>query len=215
MTKFKALTKKQKIEHIWEYYRLHIIGSIVGIIFLTNILVTIFSPRPPAPAAQIVIVGKLVQDDEKIASLTSEMEHIIGDGEDQRIELSFLPVDWAEYSQLTMGMEQKLMVMLHTKEIDVFGLEKERFASYVESLEESMFEPLDDIPALAKILEQNKENLMKVKFEDQEQEKVYGIFVKDNIKLKKIGLGDDFLITIPIVSENKDNAVKVIQWLYE
>ena len=66
-----------------------------------------------------------------------------------------------------------------------------------------------------KVLEENKENLMKVKFEDQEQEKVYGIFVTNNIKFRDMGLGEEFLITIPVVSENKDNAVKVIQWLYE
>ena len=215
MTKFKALTKKQKIEHIWEYYRFHIIGTILGIIFLTNLLVTIFSPRPPAPAANVVIIGKVWHDDEKIASLTSKMEHIIGYDEDERVEINFFPVNWEEQSQLTMGMEQKLMVMLYSKEIDVYGLEKERFFSYVKNLEETMFESLEDIPALASILEENKDKLAKVSFGEEEEEKVYGIFINDNIKFKDMGLGEDFLITIPIVSENKDNAVKVIQWLYE
>jgi len=215
MTKFKALTRKEKIEHIWEYYKFHIIGTIVTTIFLINLLVTIFSPKLPEPGAHVVMIGSLAQDDEKTASLTSEMEHIIGDGEDERVKLTFFSVNWEETSQLTIGMEQKLMVMLHTREIDILGLEKQRFDVYAKNLDESMFESLEDISTLEKILEQNQDNLVKVKFGDEEEEKVYGIFVKDNIKFKKMGLGDDFIMTIPVVTKNKDNAVKVIQWLYE
>lgn len=215
MTKFKQLTKKEKVEHIWEYYRFHIIGTIVGVFFMVNLLVTIFGPKPPEPAANLVIVGGYVGNEEKVDKFKSDIANIIDEGENGTVDLNILSVNWEEHSELTMAMEQKFMIMFQTKELDVLILEREKFDTYVKNLESTLYQPLETIPELAEILAANEDNLVRCKFLDDETEKVYGLFVKDNIKLKEIGLRDDFIITIPIVTEKRDNAVEVIRWLYE
>ena len=215
MTKFKALTKKEKIEHIWEYYRFHIIGSIIGIFFIANMLVTVFGPKPPEPVANVVIAGSYVGDDEKIDQFRNDIENIIDQGGNGKVNLNILSVNWEHQSEMTMAMEQKFMIMFQMREVDVLLLEKEKFDSYVDKLDSTMYQPLESIPELAQILEANKDNLVMRKFPDDAGERVYGLFVKDNIKLKDMGLGDNYIISIPVVANNPDHAAEVIKWLYE
>ena len=215
MTKFKALTKKEKVEHIWEYYRLHIIGTMAGVFFVVSILMTIFGPKPPEPAADLVIVGGYVGHEEKVAQFKSDIEDIIDQGEEGKVNVNIMTVIWEEQSEVTMAMEQKLMLMFQTRELDVLILEKEKFDIYVNNLDSTLCQPLESIPELAQILEDNQESLVRRKFRDDDTEKIYGISVKDNIKLKEIGLQDDFIVVIPIVAKNTENAVEVIKWLYE
>ena len=215
MTKFKALTKKEKVEHIWEYYRLHIIGTMAGVFFVVSILMTIFGPKPPEPAADLVIVGGYVGHEEKVDQFKSDIEDIIDQGEEGKVNVNIMTVNWEEQSEVTMAMEQKLMLMFQTRELDVLILEKEKFDIYVNNLDSTLCQPLESIPELAQILEDNQESLVRRKFRDDDTEKIYGISVKDNIKLKEIGLQDDFIVVIPIVAKNTENAVEVVKWLYE
>lgn len=212
MSKFQELTRKEKIEHIWEYYKFHIIATAVGVFFVIQLLVLIFGPKPPKPLANVVIMGRYIHDDEKIDEFTNQIENIIDGGEIGKVELNMFPVDWSQSSQLTMAMEQKLMLMMQAKEIDVLIVEKEKFDAYTANNDYSGFVALDEIEELKEILESNKNNLIQ---NNHNENKVYGISTINNIKLQELGVGSNFIISIPMISENRDHAVKVIEWMYE
>ena len=52
-------------------------------------------------------------------------------------------------------------------------------------------------------------------FPEDVNEKVYGLFVGDNIKLKNIGIAKNYVISIPVLAKNPDYAAEVIEWLHE
>lgn len=215
MTKFKQLTKKEQIEHIWEYYKWHIIGSIFGVVLITHLLITIFGPKPPKPATNIVIMGKYIQEEEKVFDFKQGIQSILDEETKGQVEINDFPVDWAESSPLTMAMEQKLLLMFQAKEIDILVIEKEKFDAYLQYNEESPFEALDTEELLIPILENNKDKLIKHKFANSNKEQVYGLSVQGNPKLEGIGLNSDFIIAIPVVASNREYAVKCVEWIYK
>ncbi len=216
MTTFQKLTKKEKVEHIWEYYRYHILGGAFAIFIVSSLLIQVFGPQPPEPLASVVVMGVYAQDMDKVDQLKKEMESIIeGDGEFGPVELSMHQVDFNSNSPMDAAMNQKLMLMFQAKEIDVLIVEESKFDSYIENIEYGIYESLEDQPELKEILEANQENLVRRIPNGETIEKVYGLSSRNNIKLKSVGLGDDFVISVPAISDKKDNAFKVIKWLYE
>ncbi|HHX60392.1 MAG TPA: hypothetical protein GX707_06605 [Epulopiscium sp.] len=215
MTKFQKLTKKEKVEHIWEYYRFHILGGIIVVFMLSSLLFEIFGPQPPKPVVNVVIMGMYAHDDENVEKFKKEIEDIIDNGEQGKVEVNMFQVDWDSGSQMDMAMNQKLMLMFQAKEIDVMIIEENKYDSYIVNLEEGIYESLEDALELTQVLEDNKDKLVKRKLANDPQEKVYGLYAKDNIKLQSIGLKDDYVVSIPTISQHKDNAFKTIKWLYE
>lgn len=215
MTKFQKLTKKEKAEHIWEYYRFHIIGGAIAVFMLSSLLFHIFGPRPPEAAAQVVIMGLYDSDEENIDNLKKEIADIIGDGELGKVEVDMFPVNWDSASPMDMAMNQKLVLMFQAKEIDVMIIEEDKYNSFIANIQEGIYESLDDKPVLLEILEDNKDALVKRKLEGDTIEKVYGLYAKDNIKLQSIGVQENYIVSIPKTSDKKENALKTLKWLYE
>ena len=64
-----GMTLKQKINHIWYYYRLHIIGSIVLIGMVTSFIYT--SMNSKIPVLNVTLLGKYA-DAAKIETLQNK-----------------------------------------------------------------------------------------------------------------------------------------------
>lgn len=215
MTKFQKLTRKEKVEHIWEYYRFHILGGGLALFMLGSLLFQIFGPQPPKPAASVVIMGMYSHDEDKVEKFKGDIENIINNGETGQVEVDMYPVDWDSMSPMDAAMNQKLVLMFQAREIDVMIIEEKKYNSFISNIEETIYENLQDEPELAKILEDNEAALVKRKLDGDTKEGVYGLSVKDNMKLQSIGLNDDYIVSIPVVTDNRENAIKTIQWLYE
>ncbi len=69
--KFKKLSRKERLEYIWDYYRYHILG-IVGAVFLAVIL---FPKSTPEPLLQIVLVNHELTSPFREESFTDYLEH--------------------------------------------------------------------------------------------------------------------------------------------
>lgn len=144
MTKFQKLTKKEKVEHIWEYYRYHIIGGVIGVFMTYSLLMTIFGPKPPEPAVNIVVMGIYVQDSEKIDKFKEEIKDIIENDEERKVEVNMFPVDWESSSPMDIAMNQKLVLMFQAKEIDIMIIEEPKFDSFIMNVEEGIYESLEE-----------------------------------------------------------------------
>lgn len=215
MTKFQMLTKKEKVEHIWEYYRYHILGGAFTLFLIVSLAIQIFGPQPPEPAVSVVVMGVYAQDADKIQALKEDLENIIDNGENGPVELYMAQVDWNSTSPMDVAMNQKLMLMFQAQEIDVMIVEEDKFNTYIVNVDEPIYESFEGKPDISELLEANPEILVKRKLKGDTQEKTYGLYSKGNAKLASIGLGDDFVVSVPIISPKKENAFKVIKWLYE
>lgn len=217
MTKFQKLTNKEKIEHIWEYYRYYILGSIIGIYAIYSMAMSIFGPKPPEPLVNVVIMGLYREDRDQIDEFKKGMEELFIQDEDEegKVGLNMFQVDWDAATPMDVAMEQKLVLMFQAREMDVMIIQESKFNSFLANVEEAMYEPLEGQPELMSLLDENPDKLVMKKLPGDSKEKIYGIHTKDNKKLQALGIGEGYIISIPIVSENKDNAFKIVKWLLE
>ena len=57
---FKDLSKKKKFEYIWDYYKLHIIGTILAVLALSSLIYTMFIRIPDTNFCGVAIYGQFL-----------------------------------------------------------------------------------------------------------------------------------------------------------
>jgi hypothetical protein len=121
---FKEMTFAEKREHIWEYYRLHILGGVIVLAVLGNILYGIFNP-PPATYAQVTLTGQVYAPEEAMNSLCALLGETLALNPEAEEIQSFVYTTLEgldiEYQQ---AMMQRFSVMVAASEIDVLLTEE-------------------------------------------------------------------------------------------
>jgi len=126
--KLKEMTLKEKIEYIWEYYKIHIISAVIVIFIAGSIINGILNPPVPAYAGvafyetylgedfeaefTATLNGALVED----TSIETVYAHFLLSGGDPSVE---------------MALSQKLMAMLVSHELDVIVIETEMIERFI------------------------------------------------------------------------------------
>lgn len=134
---FKELTFKQKVNHIWEYYRWYILSFIIGAAVISSLVISIFTPQE-VHDVDIVLAGKMNYDETQPEVVKSYKEMFNAD-------LGLSIVDWDNMGEMGMAMLQKIPLLVKTDELDVLGLEPMMFESYTRQLGADMFVPLETI----------------------------------------------------------------------
>ena len=73
---FKDLSKKKKLEYIWDYYKLHIIGTILAVLALSSLIYTMFIRIPDTNFCGVAIYGQFLSalnTDKMTADLNKEL----------------------------------------------------------------------------------------------------------------------------------------------
>lgn len=73
---FKDLSKKKKFEYIWDYYKLHIIGTILAVLALSSLIYTMFIRIPDTNFCGVAIYGQFLSalnTDKMTADLNKEL----------------------------------------------------------------------------------------------------------------------------------------------
>ena len=110
---FKNMTFAEKIKHLWYYYKIH---TIISVILLASIIGTVISfATRERYDLEVVYFGSRVFEDGRIDRLEEEIEKVIGDANgDGEINVNFVinTVDTSEESQYLATMVQKMNVDL-------------------------------------------------------------------------------------------------------
>ena len=136
--KFEEMNKKQKIAHIWDYYRYHILAVIIAIAVLGALGKTILFPEPP-DAVDIMFAGQMYVD-ETSTQLVDQFK------EEYPAGLDLTNVNWESDPQISSIMFQKIPLLLTTNELDVMGIATKTGERFAQIYWEDMFMPLEDIP---------------------------------------------------------------------
>lgn len=210
--KFKELTRKEKVEYIWEYYKLHIFAGIFVLIVIGSFLnIWVFNP-PPKSAVSVNFVGSSVFAD-NTEPLEKELNPIIVTEEmgNKKVFINTYIFGMKD-PQMQMATQTKFIANISARELDVLILDKEQFDSLV--LQGSML-PLDQVfseDELGKLTDR----LLKGKSEEDTNEQIYGIDITDNEKIKTVMVGDSDIV-IGVVSNTLkiEESKKVIKWFLE
>ncbi|WP_304943850.1 hypothetical protein [Vallitalea guaymasensis] len=210
--KFKELKRKEKVEYIWEYYKLHIFAGIFVLIVIGSFLnIWVFNP-PPKSAVSVNFVGSSIFAD-NTDPLEKELNPIIVTEEmgNKKVFINTYIFGMKD-PQMQMATQTKFIANISARELDVLILDKEQFDSLV--LQGSML-PLDQVfseDELGKLTDR----LLKGKSEEDTNEQIYGIDITDNEKIKTVMVGDSDIV-IGVVSNTLkiEESKKVIKWFLE
>ncbi len=212
---FKELNFKEKVAHIWEYYRWYILSVIIGVVMLSSILVSVFTPQE-LHDVDILIAGKLNYDETQPEVVESYKEMFNAD-------LGLSNMNWeAQMGQMEMAMLQKIPLLVRTNELDILGLEPTTFQSYTRQLGVDLLIPLETVPEFKELLEKYEDRLMSYneKYNEDQQleeveEHIYGIRVSEFANIPCITANEEMIIGVTVNVKDINKTVKVLEYLLE
>lgn len=124
--KLKNMTFKEKLEYIWDYYHIHIISGVIIIIMSFSLLNALVF-NPPADIYAGVVFYNEYLDSTISDKLIYEFDETYVNPEDN-LNLFITTLDTTtENMELTVANQQKYVLMLAAKEIDVMVTNPETF----------------------------------------------------------------------------------------
>ncbi len=142
---FKDMTFSEKADHIWEYYKIHIIAGIAGLIVLWSLLdIYVLNPAPDIALDISVRVEQGYYSDAYGQELTELLTPIVvNPGENEAVNVELLSTDNAD-PQAQMAMEAKFMGKAEIEELDIIVIGEDLYEYMVGN---GYFMDLDDLAA--------------------------------------------------------------------
>lgn len=198
----KSMEFKKRVEYIWDYYKVHIIGTLAIIFFIGSF---VYGQVTKIDCAFNVTFTVNALYDENIVKLGEELTSLVVDPSEKRLEatVSVLPVSSSTGvdAMSNMQMMQKFTVQVAAGEIDVLIIDK----SDVDGMsQQGLLLGLDAVSGL-----DINENLV---IKDSNGEN-YGISLENSNKLKEMNINTENMVLAICGSSKKLEMIpRVIQW---
>lgn len=213
---FKEMGFKEKVEHLWEYYRKPALFVAVAAVLLIELIIAIATPRE-VNTVDITLAGKIYTDDQ-IAQ-----EQMINEYKEKfDVGLTITAVDWTRSTEMELATAQKVALQITTKELDILGLPPEAFDNYLRETGKDMFMALDEIPQCQELLEEYKDQLVIAGYNKDEnfnitegEQHVYGIKVSEIDNIPGSILNEEIVLGITTTVKDIDKTVEMMRYLLE
>lgn len=204
--KFKKMNTKQKFEYIWEYYRFMILGTIIGVFIVGQLVYLAVKPKPNFDT-HLIVTAQMVLDTEKMEEEEAFFK------EKFNADIYYLPANWSTVDSGMMANDQLLTLKMQVREADVFAMSEVRYDRFMEIDHFDPFLALDEVPEMAPLLEQYKDNLLKGTSVEDGKEHVYGIKV-DKVNYLEAGeFVEPLVFSVMSVPKSVEKAVELIDFL--
>lgn len=211
------LSRKDKIDHIWEYYKLHIIGGIIGAMMLFWVL-NHYIFNPPADIVFDLSIFTYAMDTEKSDALTDELSALVSDDLKREVAAieSFNIEEGIDYN-MQMANVTKIMGKSTLGDFDILVFVGENYSRY---LDQGMMKPLDDYIEKGLItLPEDNYYTAKELGATTEEIKSDSIYLADVTELPMFeGMlpeGETYYMGIFSNQDNEENIAKVLQYMFE
>ncbi|GAA0181224.1 hypothetical protein SH2C18_37840 [Clostridium sediminicola] len=204
MVDLSKMTKKQKREYIWDYYKLHIIGSLIVIIVVGSFIHNMITAKEYE--FNVSVIGGYLSADE-INEIDEEITSLIyGENENKKIA-------YVDYYSLTKkqnnnmlemdyNMVQKFMAKIATQQVDVILMHKEIFKQYEPK---EFFFDLGEIDNL---------DLNGVKLVEKDG-KIFGVYLEGNkIFNKSEYTNGEYIVCVPLSSTRQEQIVDFFDYIF-
>ena len=210
---FKDLSKKKKLEYIWDYYKLHIIGTILAVLALSSLIYTMFIRIPDTNFCGVAIYGQFLSalnTDKMTADLNKELNL----PEHTSVQLQDFYSDSTEV-MVEANLNQKLNTYVYALEFHLLLSNAENTKNFTQV---EYTTPITDYLSDEKVNELRKKGLvLDAKDPETGELKPYGISLKNSKILKKYNLFQNdtpYISFVPIV-DNTENTLKTLDILME
>jgi len=213
--KLKNMTWAQKKEYIWEYYKIHIIGTLIAIVTIICFVFTFIQNNYEAVFTTIVVDGNMTGFSDNKDILTQEFTKYLGiDGKNKRVFFdNNNTLIQKTGDQDSYYSTQKIITMATAQSIDGYLCEYDYVNFY--SQDDSLF--LADLSELLSADELSKLSAYLVYFTAADGTKIP---VAVDLTSTHVKTETDLTMTRPcygVVSTSKhtDNAVKFIRYAFD
>lgn len=195
LQKLKQMTFKEKLDHIWSYYKPHMAVGI-GIILVFVLIGQIIYRSQFDTVLYAAIINAVEVDGEAVGE---EFKEYRGDT-DKYHEYTIDTSIYMDKEQEDYNMVMKLSTIIGAQQVDVLIAPEYKFQEYVE---QEAFLPMKEL-----LTEEQQEMYQDVLTE-------YGICVKDSEVLKEQGmiLTEDAYLGVLVYTENLDEAKSFITYI--
>lgn len=213
MSTFKEMTVMEKADHIWEYYKIHIIAGLFVLLFAGSMINHLFINKPKALLVNLSLLGGYV-DTNRLSDFGDKLtEALLDDPEaHEEVKIDFFTFDDQGDIQLAMASRQKFMAMTSIQEIDVLIADRAEFESLAY---QGYFKPLDTVldPST---LEDFYDRLITARSEEDSEDFYYGIAADDIRILSEISYPTEGkVLGIVINTPRPEKAVELVQLLFQ
>lgn len=169
---WKNMPLNKKVEHIWEYYRFHIIVTAAVMIMLGSVIYNIATYREPS--FQVLMIDALEQQENKSSGFDAFFDAYGYDKVDTVVDLN-TGINFEESGEMSYISAQLLAATIMTGDVDVFFWTNDVLSAY---MEQGTLMDLSQVLS-AQLLAQYEDSLVYITGEDGE---VYpcAIHLQDN-----------------------------------
>ena len=201
--KFKALSPKEKYSYIWEYYKIHIIITLLSIVGLASFIHTMMTKK--STYCTITYYNSYIDENQLYSLRATLNDLLIENPEKSTILINPIWSDSNTGYRLTPTEE----IAIAAKEIDLAIVNEEYFNAQVS---QDMFEDISTIDGFENL--NIPEELLVKASDSNDTEGIYGIKIDSLNLLKKIDFpSKDNILTIIVNSERKEHAMDVLNVL--
>jgi hypothetical protein len=177
------MSPKERIAYIWDYYKFHIIGTIVAIILLISFMSSIGGKKEVV--LNMTIIGQGVNT-EGVVQLQEQLTNkIVQDKADEEVSVQHLTYNKSSMDEASRAGIQKMAAEISLGSIDLMIVDKELFE---EISSQNALLALNDFKGTNKLLPSN--------------EKVYGISTSDIKLLAPLALDENKVLCVPSTAKN-------------
>jgi len=220
IAKLRKMPIKDKLEYIWEYYKIHI-AAILILLFIIGSLLNNLLVNPVPDTVLFVSWNAGFAYDEQLTELADVLSmQLVLDARKESITINRIFMS-DDDPQMAMASISQLVAMVSAGVIDVFILDSDLLDSYSGS---GYIRPIDDIladvqsvnPAVyERIFDEVKLALHSLE-EDHVEERSMGISIENSPLLSKLGFfQQDLYFAISVTAGNPENITKAIIAFFE
>ena len=213
--KLKAMSFKDKLWYVWEYYKVPIIGTIVAVCLVFSIGSAVYNNRFETALSCVILNSQPVSEDDLVTGYFDQgFREFIDLTDETKIEVDHsmsISFDESDMNEFTYAELAKLTALISSKELDVMIGRQDSFDHFGEM---GGYADLKQILP-ADIYEKVKDQLYEVTNQETGETIACGLKISDTDFLQKTGLSiDGPILGIMSNSTHTDTALKLIYYVF-
>jgi len=218
--KLREMSFKNKLEYIWEYYKIHIVALLI-VLFIIGSLINTWLINPTPETALFISWNAGYATEEQLTELSEVLQlQIVNEGANEVVAIDRIFMN-DDDSQMALASISQLVAMVSAGVIDIFILDSALLENYSLS---AFIQPMDDI--LAEVKQENQIAYDRIKSEvkyadfsleeDNVAERLMGIGIGNTPLLMDLGFHEQELyFATSITAGNADNIVRAIMVFFD
>lgn len=213
--KLKNMSLKDRLWYIWEYYKIPIIGTVVGVFLIFSIFSAVHNNRFETALSCVILNSQPDSEKDLVSEYFDQgFRQYLGLTDETKIDVDHsmsISFDNSNMTEFTYAELAKLSALISSKELDVMIAKKDSIDHFGEM---GGFLDLKEVLP-PDVYDQVKDQLYEVTNSETGETIACGIKIGNTDFLKKTGLTmNDPILGIISNSTRTDTAVKLIRYVY-